>query len=84
MATTERRDLTEQERRRASIFKRAWLAKKKREKLTQVDAGDALSMTPSAFGQYMNGKVPIGLAAGLSLCAYLEVAVEDVRLPLPE
>lgn len=34
-------------------------------------------MSPSAFGQYINGKVPIGLEAALALCAYLDVSHED-------
>lgn len=80
MATTNRRELTEQEQRRAAVFRRAWDAKKEAQKLTQEDAGESLDMTPSGFGQYVNGKVAIGLKAALALCKYLRVSLEEAEI----
>lgn len=80
MPTTERRELTDRERRRAAAFKRAWAAKKARERISQSDAGDALDMSPSAFGQYINGKIPAGMKATLALCHYLGVSYEEAEV----
>jgi transcriptional regulator with XRE-family HTH domain len=80
MAKTERRQLTQQEQRRAATFKRAWESKKSAEKISQAVAGEALDMSPSAFGQYINGKVPIGLEAAISLCHYLGVSHEEAEI----
>lgn len=80
MPSTERRQLTDIEKRRAEVFKRAWATKKADEKLNQGDAGEALDMSPSAFGQYINGKIPIGLEAAIALCGYLKVSAEDAEL----
>lgn len=82
MGKTERRPLTETELRRAAAFKRAWEAKKSAERLSQTDAGDALDMSPSAFGQYINARVPIGVKAAIDMCHYLNVSFEDAMLPI--
>lgn len=69
------------------MLKRAWLEKKRRERLTQEDAGHALDMSPSGFSQYIGGKIPIGLEAAIKLCEYLGVPLSeagfDVVQPRP-
>lgn len=76
-----RRPLSKTEQKNADTFRKAWAEKKRREKLSQMDAGAALDMSASAFAQYINGKVAIGVQAGLALCRYLDVPVGEVDFP---
>jgi phage repressor protein C with HTH and peptisase S24 domain len=79
---TERRKLTADEVHLAAVLRAAWERKKSSDKVTQHDAGEALGFSASAFGQYINGKLPIGLGALLKMCKYL--AVDPEEPPIPE
>lgn len=76
--TTNRRPLTEREQRRAARAKAFWLEKKRRERLTQDDANTALGWSPSTFGQYINGRIPMNLEATLKIAEYLGVSPADI------
>lgn len=77
MPNRKRRELTDTERARAARVKRLWLEKKSRERVTQEEANAALGWSPSTFGQYINGVIPMNLEAALKIAAYLEVPVTD-------
>ncbi|WP_116364434.1 helix-turn-helix domain-containing protein [Parahaliea mediterranea] len=73
-----RRELTESEKRRAAKAKAVWLEKKKRDGLTQDDANNALGWSPSTFGQYINGRIPMNLTALLMIADYLGVSPQEL------
>lgn len=78
MSKTKRRQLTDLERARAAQAKKLWLEKKKRDRVTQEDANSALGWSPSTFGQYINGVIPLNLEAALKISAYLGVSIADI------
>lgn len=73
-----RRPLTAKELEIAARAKSIWEAKKKEEGLTQDDANSVLGWSQSAFGQYINGKIPFNLDALIKVAKYLGVPVARI------
>ena len=58
--------------------KALWLDKKSAEGLTQDDANLALGWSNSLFGQYINGRVPMGVEAIVKIAGFLGVKPWDI------
>lgn len=73
-----RRELTAEELQVAQRAKSLWLEKKRSEGLTQEDANNALGWSQSAFGQYINGRIPFNLEALIKISGFLGVRPADL------
>lgn len=73
-----RRPLTEHEKKVAENLFRIWNAKKSSLGLTQDKAGQALDMTQGAVGQYLNARVPLSINALLGFSKILGVSPTDI------
>lgn len=73
-----RRPLTVNEQAIAARVKSYWQAKKDREKITQLEANKQLGWSPSVFGQYINGLMPIGMEALVKIADFLGVTPYDL------
>lgn len=76
--TSKRRELTAHEKAVAATTKKLWLARKKRDRLNQDDAAEALEFSTSAFSQYINGAIPMGTDAVKKFADYLGVHPTDI------
>jgi transcriptional regulator with XRE-family HTH domain len=65
-------------------LKTIWEAKKGPLGLTQENVMEALDMNQSAVSQYLNGKVPLRLAAALKFSRLLKVKPTEIRPDLAE
>ena len=75
---SKRRDLTDHELAIAVRAKALWQTKKDRERITQADANKILGWSPSVFGQYINGLMPIGMEALVKLADFFGVTPYDL------
>lgn len=74
-----RRTLTPEEKACADRAKSLWLAKMRRERLTQADAAAKLGFSVSAFSQYINGKIPLNTDTTAALAKYFGVSPRDIN-----
>lgn len=73
-----RRELTEEESKRASNLKRVWEEKRGELGLTQTSAADALGVTQGAVGQYINGRIPLNDGAAMQFAKLLKVHISQI------
>ena len=72
------RNMTPRKQSAALKAKALWLDKKAAEGLTQDDANLALGWSNSLFGQYINGRVPMGVEAIVKTAGFLGVKPWDI------
>lgn len=65
-------------------LKSLWEVKRKPLGLTQENVMEALDMNQSAVSQYLNGKIPLRLAAALKFARVLKVKPTEIRPDLAE
>lgn len=78
MARTTRRELTTHERECAKRINKLWQEKKRREKISQPVAAEALDMTTSGFNQYINGVIPLNTNATYKFAKYFGVDPHEI------
>ena len=67
------RPLTEDEKRAANRIKDAWLANKKKLKLTQDRAAESVDWSQSTFRGYMHGEFALNISAVLKFAKVLQI-----------
>ena len=72
------RNMTPRKQSAALKAKALWLDKKSAEGVTQDDANLALGWSNSLFGQYINGRVPMGVEAIVKIAGFLGVKPWDI------
>jgi transcriptional regulator with XRE-family HTH domain len=80
---TKRRTLTPEELENAARLMAIFHQRKKQNSLTQAKLGEAVGMTQSGVGQYLNGEVPLNLTALILFSMALGCQLQDIDPDCP-